>query len=146
MRDLKRKGFKLYERTKLETRAMIDNLKDLQYEMKSEQDEAMRNQDKVMQSRIAENLVITQEEFLLKTEMAADEIFEANHKKVFDGLKKATTRLNAISEEHDTQTANYNKLFASNEAAVVLHNEVKRIFEEESKNFFSERLKWKTDA
>ncbi len=99
-----------------------------------------------MQERIAENLVVVQEEFLFKTRVAAEEIFASNHKKVFDELKIANTRLNEISDEHDTQTSNYNKLFAANEAAVILHNEVKRIFEEESNNFFSERLKWKTDA
>ena len=27
-----------------------------------------------------------------------------------------------------------------------MHNEVRKIFKEESENFFNERLKWKTDV
>lgn len=35
---------------------------------------------------------------------------------------------------------------ASNEEAIILHNEVRKIFKEESENFFADRLKWKTDV
>lgn len=43
VRDLKRKGFNLYEKAKNETVVLVDNLKELQYSMKSEQDEALKN-------------------------------------------------------------------------------------------------------
>ena len=42
--------------------------------------------------------------------------------------------------------AMYDRLFAANEAAVVLHEEVRKIFKEESQSFFDERIKWMTDA
>ena len=40
----------------------------------------------------------------------------------------------------------YDKLFASNEAAVILHEEVREIFKCEAQTFFEDRIKWKTDA
>ena len=36
-----------------------------------------------MQQRIEQNLIKIQEDFLLKTEIAAEEIFEKNHELVF---------------------------------------------------------------
>ena len=83
MRQLKRKGFNLYERAKEDTKLLVNELKDLQYEMKSEQDDVMKNQDKLMQERIAANLITIQEEFVFKTEVAAERIFKENHDKVF---------------------------------------------------------------
>ena len=40
----------------------------------------------------------------------------------------------------------FDKLTAHNEEAIILHNQIRKIFKEESQNFFNERLKWKSDV
>lgn len=99
-----------------------------------------------MQKRIEQNLIKIQEEFLLKTEIAAEEIFARNHELVFGKLNKVKKRQKEIDENHDEWKIKFDTLFESNEKAVVLHNKIAKTFEEESNTFFSERLKWKSDA
>ena len=40
----------------------------------------------------------------------------------------------------------FHKLFESNEAAIILHNEVQRVFKKEAQEFFDARLRWKSDS
>lgn len=73
-------------------------------------------------------------------------VFNENNKKVFAKLKQATTRVDNVCADHEEQKVKYDKLFASNEAAVILHEEVRVIFKHEAQTFFEDRIKWKTDA
>ena len=40
----------------------------------------------------------------------------------------------------------FDTLSEQNAKAIELHNQVKKVFKEESETFFAERLKWKTDV
>jgi len=61
-------------------------------------------------------------------------------------MEAVNKRLDDFNGDHTVWKGKYEALFLKNEAAIVLHNEVKRVFEEESKNFFNDRLKWKSDS
>ena len=71
-----------------------------------------------------------------RTEIAAQAIFERNHQHVLGELKAANLRVDKIEAYHTVQKEMYDKLFAQNEEAIIMHNEVKRIFKEESEAFF----------
>ena len=55
-------------------------------------------------------------------------------------------RLKAHKKDHKEIKAKFEELFAQNEEAICKHNEIKRVFEQESQAFFLERLKWKSDV
>ena len=99
-----------------------------------------------MVDRVERRLTEIQEEFLLRTEKAAKKIFEENHVLVLGELAASNARVDAITDYHKTQKEMFDELFAQNQAAIVLHNRVEKIFQEESENFFAERIKWKTDV
>ena len=61
-------------------------------------------------------------------------------------LNKTNARVDEVIEYHKVQKEMYDSLFAQNESAIVLHNEVRRIFKDEAEKFFADRLKWKTDV
>lgn len=65
---------------------------------------------------------------------------------MFKKLKESNQRLDVIVSDHEYWKGKYDGLYESNEAAIVLHNEVKRVFEKEAQDFFADRIKWKTDA
>ena len=58
----------------------------------------------------------------------------------------AQERVNEVVNNHLEQKKLYDILFKQNNEAIILHNEVRRVFKEESEAFFTERLKWKTDV
>ena len=87
-----------------------------------------------------------QEEYLKKTQDAAEEIFEKNHKEVIGYLNQTNARVDVITDYHKVQKEMFDSLTAQNQQSIDLYNEVKKVFAEESENFFAERLRWKTDV
>ena len=81
-----------------------------------------------------------------KTKDEAMKVFEENHVKVFNELTKAQASVKGIEDYHIIQKQMFDQLSKQNNEAITLHNEVKKVFEEESQNFFTERIKWKSDA
>ena len=65
---------------------------------------------------------------------------------MFAKLKEANGRVETVEEDHNYWKSKYDKLFDSNEAAIILHDEVREVFKKEASDFFAERIKWKTDA
>ena len=63
-----------------------------------------------------------------------------------DHLEKTNKRVDVITDYHTTQKDMFDTLSEQNAKAIELHNQVKKVFKEESENFFAERLKWKTDV
>ena len=114
--------------------------------MKLEQDEALKKQDEAMVVRVEQRLTEIQEDFLKKTKQAAEQIFEENHVKVLKQLNDTNTRVDVITDYHKVQKEIFDSLTASNNEAIKLHNDVKKVFKDESESFFAERLKWKTDV
>lgn len=51
-------------------------------------------------------------------------------------LADTNKRVDVITDYHDVQKEMFDKLTASNEAAVILHEEVREIFKKESQTFF----------
>ena len=76
-----------------------------------DQKEALRLQDEKMRQRVETRLSQIQEDFLKRTEVAAQTIFDENHKKVFEQLDKSNFRVKAIEEYHVTSKQMYDVLF-----------------------------------
>ena len=110
------------------------------------QKKALREQDEKMRLRVEKRLKEITDDFLKRTEIAAQLIFDKNHKIVFSALDNSNQRVDEICAYHKVQKKMFDDLFEQNAHAIVLHNEVKKIFKEESEAFFSERQRWKTDA
>ena len=100
--------------------------------MKKEQEEALRVQDEKMVTRVETRLTEIQDDFLIRTEKAAQTIFEQNHVHVLSELDKTNGRVDYILAYHKTQKEMFDKLTAHNEEAIVLHNQIRKIFKEES--------------
>lgn len=64
---------------------------------------------------------------------------------MFKKLKEANKRVDVVVSDHEYWKSKYDKLFESNEAAVILHNKVQAVFKKEAQEFFADRIKWKTD-
>ena len=103
-------------------------------------------QDEKMSVRVETRLTQIQESFLKKTEERAQSIFDENNKMVLNKLAVAVQRVDDIVAYHVVLKKMYDDLFAKNDEAIKMHDNVQQIFKEESENFFSERLKWKTDV
>lgn len=65
---------------------------------------------------------------------------------VLDKLSDAVQRVDDIVAYHAVEKKMFDDLFAKNELAIKMHDNVEQVFKNESENFFSERLKWKTDV
>jgi len=99
-----------------------------------------------MKIRVEARLADIQEDFLSRIAVSAQEIFDENHKHVLGSLLICNERVDDMVAYHGVQRQMHDSLFAQNEEAIKLHNEVKKIFKEESESFFADRLKWKTDV
>ena len=73
--------------------------------------EALRVQDIAMKNRVETRLTEIQEDFLKRTEAAAEKIFEENHRKVFDLLDKNNARVKSIEDYHVESKKLYDVLF-----------------------------------
>lgn len=56
-------------------------------------------------------LLEIQTDFLIKTEIAAQEIFDRNHKFVLDKLGAANARVDEVFKNHQEQKLQHDKLF-----------------------------------
>lgn len=81
-----------------------------------------------------------------RTELAAKEIFEKNHVIVFEALQASDRRVDEIFAYHKCQKEMFDRLTLSNQEAIKMYYEIKRVFKEESEAFFAERIKWKSDV
>ena len=106
----------------------------------------MIEQNDSIKERVEQRLYQVMNEVIATTEEKAQEIFSRNNKLVFKELGDQKARVDDIVAYHKVQKKMYDDLFASNQEAIKLHNEIKRVFEDESAAFFSERHKWKSDA
>ena len=68
-------------------------------------------QDIAMKNRVESRLTEIQEDFLRRTEAAAEKIFEENHKKVFDLLDQNNARVKSIEDYHIESKKLYDVLF-----------------------------------
>lgn len=73
---------------------------------------------------------------MLRTEQKAQQIFDENHVKIVSILEQTNERVDVITNYHKVQKEMFDRLTASNEAAVTLHEEVRDIFKTESQTFF----------
>ena len=65
IRALKKRGFHLYRRCKQETNEIIEELRELTYAIKKEQDDALSAQDRKMKERVESRLYEIQEDFFM---------------------------------------------------------------------------------
>ena len=100
----------------------------------------------MIKDRIELRLKETQEYFLEKCQASAEKMFREGHIIVNKQLDETRTRLDQIDASNNAINSKFAALFESNEEAMKMHDEIKRIFNEESQTFFAERLKWKSDA
>ena len=65
---------------------------------------------------------------------------------VFKALQASDKRVDEIFAYHKHQKEMFDRLTLSNQEAIRMHNEIKKVFKEESEAFFAERIKWKSDV
>ena len=69
--------------------------------MKEEQDQALKAQDTRMKERVEQRLEEIQEDFMVRTEIRASEIFEENHRVVNGRLNAANKRVDEVFAFHE---------------------------------------------
>ena len=59
---------------------IVEDLRQMTIEMRKDQEVALKAQDERMKARVEQRLEEIQEDFLVRTELRATEIFEENHR------------------------------------------------------------------
>ena len=104
IRDLKNRGYALYERSRRETNEIFNYVKTVKGILQEDINKAIEIQNEAIVIRVETRLTQLQAEFLKKTEKAADTIFKEANRMVLEALDKAEKRTDAVVDAHDLQT------------------------------------------